>query len=64
MLAKGLVAGWILGATVFVSTVMSSYMSSKPRTSHKTLTTPRSITNIISDPGMGAFNVVVQVRNP
>lgn len=63
VLAKGLVAGWILGATVLVSTVMSSYMSSKPRTSHETLTTPGAITNIISNSGMSAFNVVVQMRN-
>jgi hypothetical protein len=62
VLAEGLVTGRIPGAPVFVLAIMCSQMPSKPRACHEALSTTRTITDIVSDSGMGAFDVVIQVR--
>lgn len=61
MLAEGLVAWRILGAAVLVSSVVGRKMTPKPGPCHKTLAASWAITNIISNLGMGALDMVVQV---
>jgi hypothetical protein len=62
VLAESLIARRIPGAPVFVLAIMCSQMPSKSRACHKTLSTTWTITDIVSNSGMGTFDVVVQVR--
>ena len=62
MLAEGLVAWRILGAAVLVSSVVGCKMTPKPGPCHEALAASWAITNVISNLGMGALDVVVEMR--
>lgn len=62
MLAEGLVAWRILGAAILVSSVVGRKMTPKSRARHKTLAASWAITDIISNLGMCALDVVVEMR--
>lgn len=62
VLAKRLIAWGIFCTAVLVPTIMGSQMAPKSGPSHETFPAVWSITYEISNRGMGAFKVVVEVR--
>lgn len=61
VLPKRLVAWRILGAAVFVPSIMCSQMTAQPRSGHETFPASWTITYVVSNPGVGAFYVVVEM---
>lgn len=61
MFPKRLVARRVLGAAEFVSAIVRRNVSPKSGPRHKGFATSRSVTNIIADGGMGAFDVMVEM---
>jgi hypothetical protein len=63
MLSESLVARWILGTAVFVSTIMRGEMATKTGSSDETLPTTWAIADIITDSSMSTLHVVLEVRS-
>lgn len=59
VLAKCLVARWVLGTAEFVSSIVSGYMSSESSPSHESFPTAWTVTDVVANGSMGAFNVVI-----
>jgi hypothetical protein len=63
MFPKRLVARRVLGTAIFVPTIMRGEMATKTGPSDETLPTARAITDIVTDSGMGALHVMLQMRS-
>lgn len=58
MLAECLVAWWILGAAVLVSSIMGSEMTTQSRSGHEALAASWTVTYIVPNIGMGTLQMV------
>lgn len=61
MLPEGLVAGRILRTTILLPSIMGCQMPPETRSCHKGLSTARSVADVVSDHGMGALDVMVEM---
>lgn len=60
--AKCLIARGVLCAAIFVPSIVSGQMSTQTRASHKALSAAGAIAYIVSNSGMGALDMMVQMR--
>lgn len=62
VLPKRLIARRVLRAAVFISSIVGSQVPTEPRAGHEALPTARTVTYVVSDPSVCAFDMVIQMR--